>query len=275
MGARGTASILAALALTGCGVSDPAGPGGSPGPTGATGPTGSTGPAPPVLVASGRAGPWTVEIRSDRSLGTGIAAIAIHVGTASGAPAPDVTVAVEAGRPSTGMLAPVVSPPRPGIDGDHHGEVVLAEAAPADAGWSFTVGVTSPGQEPATVIFTGVPVVERRLAGTIRQAQATLVLGVRFEAGLKVGSNPVTVALHEIVPGASTASPVRDAAIHVEPFMPSMGHGSTGSVDPVVTGTPGVYAGALSFSMPGDWETTFTVSRGGSEAGRVVVAVYF
>ena len=275
MGARRAVAILAAIALAACGASEPADPGGSTGPTGATGPSGGSGPAPPVLVASGRAGPWTVELRSDRTLGTGIAAIAIHVGEAAGTHAPDVSVAFEAWRPATGMLAPVVSPPRPGTDGDHHVEVVLAEASPAEAGWSFTISVTSPGEESATVTFPGVPVVERRLAGTIRQPWATLVLGVRFDAGLKVGSNPVTVALHEILPGVSGAAPVRDATIHVEPVMPSMGHGSTGSVDPVGTGTPGVHAGALFFSMPGDWETTFTVSRGGVEAGRVVVAVYF
>lgn len=275
MGARRVVAILVAMALAACGASDPVDPGGPTGPTGPTGPSGGSGPSPPLLVASGRAGPWTVELRSDRTLGTGIAAIAIHVGTVSGTHAPDVSVALEAWRPATGMVAPVVSPPRPGADGDHHVEIVLAEASPAEAGWSFAIRVTSQGQESATVTFQGVPVVERRLAGTIRQPRATLVLGVRFDAGLKVGLNPVTVALHEILPGVSGAAPVRDATIHVEPTMPSMGHGSTGSVDPVATGTPGVQAGTLSFSMPGDWETTFTVSRGGVEAGRVVVSVYF
>jgi hypothetical protein len=42
--------------------------------------------------------------------------------------------------------------------------------------------------------------------------------------------------------------------------MPSMGHGSPGSVAPTLTATPGVYEGQLSFSMAGDWETTMTVS---------------
>jgi hypothetical protein len=54
-----------------------------------------------------------------------------------------------------------------------------------------------------------------------------------------------------------------------------MGHGASGSVAPVPTATPGEYRGSLAFSMAGDWETTFTVSRAGAVLGRPVVTVYF
>jgi hypothetical protein len=56
--------------------------------------------------------------------------------------------------------------------------------------------------------------------------------------------------------------------------MPSMGHGSPGSVDPAHTAL-GRYAGQLSFSMPGDWETTLTVSRGGAVLGAPKFATRF
>ncbi|MEY2668188.1 MAG: YtkA-like, partial [Pseudomonadota bacterium] len=85
----------------------------------------------------------------------------------------------------------------------------------------------------------------------------------------------ITVALHELAPGSALPVPIGDATLHAVPCMPSMGHGSTGTVDPVPTGTAGIYAGSLFFSMPGDWETTFTVTRGGSELGRVPVTVFF
>ncbi len=90
-----------------------------------------------------------------------------------------------------------------------------------------------------------------------------------------MGGNPITVALHEFGSGTGDAQPLGDATLHAVPYMPSMGHGSTGTVDPVPTGTPGVYSGSLFFSMAGDWETTFAVARGGAEIGRVAVTVFF
>ena len=249
------------------------GTGGRTGTGGPTGPTGPTGPAPSVLVAGGRAGPWTVEVRSDRTLGTGIASLAVHVTGEGGAVVADASLAVEARRPATGLVAPVTNGPWIGADGAYHLDLSIAEAAPAAAGWTFRVEVTRDG-ERAVATFAGIPVVDRRLAGTFTNGDTTSILAVRFEAGLRVGSNPITVTLHEVRPGAA-AVPVEGAAVHVEPYMPSMGHGSTGSVDPVPTGTPGTYAGSLFFSMAGDWDTTVTVARAGSEVGRVIVAVVF
>jgi hypothetical protein len=62
--------------------------------------------------------------------------------------------------------------------------------------------------------------------------------------------------------------------MHLEPWMPSMGHGSPGSVDPAHT-TLGRYAGQLSFSMPGEWETTVTISRGATTVGAPRFATEF
>ncbi len=75
----------------------------------------------------------------------------------------------------------------------------------------------------------------------------------------RVGLNPVVVTLHRM-DGAMIFTPVDDATFVLDPQMPSMGHGSPGSVNPTLTSTPGVYAGELSFSMAGEWETTITVS---------------
>jgi len=262
-----------ALALVACGGSTTVDPDAGAGPGGSTGPTGPTVPSPSVLVAGGRAGRWTVEVRSDRSLGTGIAALEVHVTGDGGAVVSDAVLAFEARRPSTGLVAPVTNGPRIEADGAYHLDASIAEAASVDAGWTFRVEVTRAGEQ-AVATFAGLPVADRRLAGTFTEGDKTTILAVRFESGLRVGSNPITVTLHEVRPGAA-AVPVEGATIHVEPYMPSMGHGSTGSADPVPTGTPGTYAGSLFFSMPGDWETTFTVALAGAEVGRVIVAVVF
>jgi len=271
--ARRLAAVGLALALAACGGSTTVAPDLEAGPGGSTGPTGPTAPSPSVLVAGGRAGPWTVELRSDRPLGTGIASLAVHVTGEGGAVVADASLAFEAHRPATGLVAPVTNGPRIGADGAYHLDVSIAEAASVAAGWTFRVEVTRAGEQ-AVATFAGLAVVDRRLAGTFTEGGTTSILAVRFETGLRVGSNPITVTLHEAWPGAA-AVPVADATFHVEPYMPSMGHGSTGSADPVPTGSPGTYAGSLFFSMPGDWETTITIVRAGSEVGRVIVAVAF
>lgn len=271
---RGAIAAAVGLALAGCGAgttSDPGGTGGTTGPTGSTGPTG---PAPPVLVAEGRAGPWVVQVQSDRSLGTGLVALSLRVSTPEGAPITDAGISFEARRPASGLVAPVSNGPGPGSDGAYHLDLSLAEAAAVPDGWTFRIEVTRSG-EVATATFPGIAVAERNLAGTFAHGGATIVLAVRFEAGLRMGANPIRVALHEFVPGSGNPVPIGDATLHAVPYMPSMGHGSTGSVDPAPTGTAGVYAGSLFFSMAGDWETTFAVTRGGSEIGRVAVTVVF
>jgi YtkA-like len=272
MGRHRTALTLA-LALAGCGGASAPAPAGS-GTGGVEGPTGATGPAPSVLVAEGRAGEWNVQVLSDRVLGTGLASLTVRLVSGTGLAVTDAAVTFAANRPATGMIAPVPAGPRPGEDGAYHVDVSLAEAASAADGWTFQVGSTRAGVS-AAVALPGIAVLDRRLAGTFTQGDTTILLAVRFETGLRVGSNPVTVALHQVGPAAGSADPVVDASFHVEPYMPSMGHGSSGSVDPVPTATPGVYAGSLAFSMPGDWETSFAVTRGGVEVGRVAIAVAF
>jgi hypothetical protein len=71
-----------------------------------------------------------------------------------------------------------------------------------------------------------------------------------------------------------TFVPVEGASLVLDPQMPSMGHGSPGNVNPTAT-VPGVYEGKLSFSMPGDWETTITATIGGVAIGAPKFATTF
>ena len=180
--ARRLAAVGLALALAACGGSTTVDPDVGAGPGGSTGPTGPTAPSPSVLVAGGRAGPWTVELRSDRPLGTGIASLAVHVTGEGGAVVADASLAFEARRPATGLVAPVTNGPRIGADGAYHLDVSIAEAASVAAGWTFRVEVTRAGEQ-AVATFAGLPVADRRLAGTFTDGDKTTILAVRFEAG--------------------------------------------------------------------------------------------
>jgi hypothetical protein len=271
---RGT-SALAAILLAACGVGgSPAGvaaPSGPPGPTGPTG-GGAGDPAAEVVVAAGHAGDLAVEVRSDRPLGTGLTSLQVHLRTADGAAVPDATVTLGAYRPSSGARGPLVRPPTPDTEGVHRAEMLLTEPGP---GWSLDVMVDRPGGSRSQATFPALEVVDRHLGGRFREGSTTWLLGARFEQALRAGTNPVTVGIVSSDDGGTTFAPVADATLAVEPYMPSMGHGASGSEAPVAGAVPGIYAGSVAFSMPGDWEATFTVWRGGVEAGRVTVAVWF
>jgi hypothetical protein len=137
------------------------------------------------------------------------------------------------------------------------------------------VGVARPGQPAVEARFAGLAVQERGLARSFAAGGRQHLLAARFEAGLSVGLNPVVVALAASDDGGATWAPAAGAALGVEPFMPSMGHGASGSVAPTPAGPPGRYRGEVAFSMPGDWEITFPVALGGVEVGRPAVVVWF
>jgi hypothetical protein len=269
------AAILASLLLAGC-AGDPR----PAGPLGPTGPTGATGPAwPSAWTTLGRAaaGPFTVELLTDLPLGTGLVPLAVAVLDGSGARVADAEVAISAALPAAGgaRLAPALGLPGLGPDGLHRQLLAFGEPATAAQGWEVGVSVLRPPAPRSSASFPGLAAAERHLAARFGAGPIQYLLAVRFDAPLRAGLNPVTVSLHETADQGQGWVPVSDATFAVEPFMPSMGHGATGSVDPTAFGPPGQYRGALALSMDGDWEITFTTRRGGEELGRPVVAVFF
>lgn len=270
-------AIVAALAalLAGCGASGEAAPVAAVGPTGPTGPTGGTGAvATGVVLGSGRAGAWTVELRSDRPLGTGIAALDVRVGGPGGAPVSDAAVTLTLARPSTGAVAPLLSSPAAAGTGAYLVDAVIPDACPDATGWQAVVDVERAG-ETGRATISGIGALERGLARAIETPGSRLLVAVRFPSALQAGSNPVVVSLHEALSNGPGWRPVADAVLHAVPWMPSMGHGSVGTVDPAPTPVAGAYAGSLAFSMPGEWETTFTILRSGTQVGQVAITVQF
>jgi hypothetical protein len=78
------------------------------------------------------------------------------------------------------------------------------------------------------------------------------------------GVNPIVVTLHRMQ-DMMTFPSVDDASIHIVYDMPQMTHPPSDAYPTLASPARGIYEGDLSFPMPGLWEMTATVSRGGAE----------
>jgi hypothetical protein len=238
--------------------------------------------APKTSLGTAPAGDLTVELLTDTQLETGMTPIYVKVKTATGQVVTDATVTFTPVMSMTGGMthsAPVIGAPTIGADGMYHCDVVFQMASSAMGSWSATVGVTPAGSTAVEASFPSLSVADSGRAKTFSywdpdtSVTTKYVASLNFEAAPRVGLNPVIVTLHSMET-MMTFLPVDDATITLDPQMPSMGHGSPGSVNPTLTSS-GVYAGQLSFSMAGDWETTVTVSRAGVSVGAPKFATTF
>ncbi len=79
-----------------------------------------------------------------------------------------------------------------------------------------------------------------------------------------IGQNTLVVFVFD-----ADGTPVDGAALSVDAFMPSMGHGSTEV--PVITEVGGgeYHADPLTFTMPGTWQVTVQAAAGDDDGKRV------
>ncbi|MEX0646905.1 MAG: FixH family protein [Balneolaceae bacterium] len=89
----------------------------------------------------------------------------------------------------------------------------------------------------------------------------------------EVGMNDLVVSLHKRE-SMMSFPPVTSALMNFEPWMPSMGHGSSNNVDPVHEEN-GFYHGSVNFNMTGDWELRFNVEMDGEELASPVFELEF
>ncbi len=241
---------------------------------------GSTTPPPPTglaSVATAAAGDLTVELLTDKALGTGLTPIYLKITTASGAAVTDATVTFEPlmTMPTMSHTCPVMGAPALTADGLYATAAVFQMASGAMGTWSATVGVTRPAAATKTATFANLQVADTGLARTFENGTSKFVVSLSFQQGPAVGLNPVVVTLHETTDMGMTFAPVNDATVKLDPQMPSMGHGSVGSIDPLKV-SDGRYEGKLSFSMAGTWVTTLTLSRPGIDPlGSVAITTTF
>lgn len=89
----------------------------------------------------------------------------------------------------------------------------------------------------------------------------------------EVGINDLVVSLHK--QESMTSFPaVTDATVEFEPWMPSMGHGSSNNVNPVHEES-GFYHGEVNYNMTGDWELRFDITLNGEELASPVIELEF
>jgi hypothetical protein len=142
--------------------------------------------------------------------------------------------------------------------------------------WDVKVTVQRPSAAAVDALFPNLTVADTGRAKSFISAEGAAqkyLVSLNFASPPVVGINPVVLTLQRMV-DLMTFAPVDDAAIALEPQMPSMGHGSSGSVNPAATSL-GRYSGKLSFNMPGEWETKIAVARAGQALGSVTIKTNF
>lgn len=243
---------------------------------------------PPAVTPSTRtslgkvaSGDLTVELLTDTGLSTGLTPVYCRV-TAGGALVTDATVSfLPVMAMSSGMShsAPVLGAATRDASGDYATSVVFQMASSDMDSWSGKVSITRPGQAAAEATFPKLAVVDSGRAKTFSYAApgggmtTKYVASLNFTGAPKVGLNPAIVTLHRMK-DMMTFEADADATLELDPQMPSMGHGSPGTVQPVAT-SQGRYDAQVSFSMPGTWATKLTVKRAGTALGEVTFATTF
>ena len=240
----------------------------------------------------------TVELFTDTQLETGITPVWVSVKNAAGQPVNGATVALmpmmhmdaTATMPAVEHSAPTFgcAPMTAEGEGLYHCDVVFQMMTTAMGGaWRADVTVTA-GAAPVALSLDPI-VVDPCSCATAGSsgcsavfsytdpntaASTRYVASLNFLAPIKVGLNPVAFTLHTRSADMMSFPPVENAVITLDPQMPSMGHGSPGSVNPTMTSS-GLYEGQLSFSMDGDWVTTVTVAVNGVQVGTLTFKTTF
>ncbi len=227
-----------------------------------------------VSLGTAMAGDMTVELLTDNKLETGLTPIYIKVTGADGKAVTDASVTfVPLMTMSSGMKhsAPVIGNPTIDTDNLYHGYVVFQMASSDMDVWSATVGINDSDAETNDASFSNLSVSDSGRAQVFTYTDPTTSVATNYVSSLnftgspQIGLNPIVFTLHQMQ-DMMTFLPIDDATLVLNPQMPSMGHGSPGSVNPTAT-TLGRYEGQLSFSMAGTWVTTVTISQAGITLG--------
>jgi hypothetical protein len=213
----------------------------------------------------------SVELLSDGPLHTGLTPVYVRVKGAGGAMVTDASITL---TPVMSMWAPmetqhgapVIGAPTIDADGLYRFDVVFQMGSMGTDTWSVTVGVTPVGASEEVAYFSPLTVMDTGRArsfvytdpGTL--VESHYVASLDFPTQPRVGLNPVVVTLH-VQESMTRFAPVDDASLALDPRLQPSGQASPGSVAPTLV-SPGVYAGELSFSSAGEWQTTITVTRG-------------
>jgi hypothetical protein len=229
--------------------------------------------APPTSLATATQGALTVELLSRAPLAVGQNHLFYRV-TKDGQ---HVTRASLVQRPLMHMQTmqhgcPKVDPVGPAdADGFFTGTVIFTMPSSEMETWDLGLEVTLDGDAAATTVsFPNLPVADSAAKKTLTMNGMTTIVTLAFTSGAAVvGKNEYTVSVHQPKDMMNTDFvPVTDLTIVATPEMPSMGHGSSGNVNPTHAGH-GIYTGTVNFSMGGDWVLHLDLQSGDTSLGTV------
>ncbi|MBZ4421962.1 FixH family protein [Myxococcus sp. RHSTA-1-4] len=218
-------------------------------------------------------GPVALELWSPSSLSVGLNRVFYKV-SQGGQP---VTEATLTQHPVMKMMGhqhgcPSVDPDtEASADGLFEGALVFTMPSGDAETWDLTVDVTPAGAtEKTSLTLVNLPVADKDSRRTLSVDSGAgarkLHFTLNFPKPPTTGANEFVLTAHTTGPDMMTFPPVTDLSITATPEMPSMGHGSSGNVDPIHQGQ-GFYKGQVNFSMAGDWVLRFRVARGEETLG--------
>lgn len=214
-----------------------------------------TGPQPEPL-ALAEQGAWRMELLAPAPLAVGQNRVLYRL-LRDGQP---ITQAQLTQRPlmqmtTTQHACPLQDPPeQANAEGLFEGLLVFTMPSSDEGDWTLSVDVQADGDgAPSTLDFGTVNVGDSAAKKVVSRDSQKIILTAGFTAPPQVGENELVVTAH--VARDMTMMeyvPVQDLSFVITPEMPSMGHGSSGNVDPVLS-EDGLYRGTAVFSMAGDW----------------------
>jgi hypothetical protein len=237
---------------------------------------------PMTSVASQTAGDVTVELLTATRLETGLTPIYVKVTTPDGRVVTDATVTVTPWMDMGGGMghgAPMVGNPQL-FEGEYYacGIVFTMASVPAvpatdtapevpAKNWRIDVKVQRPGAADVDASFGGLDVANAKRTIGFNVGSPTgprYVVSLNFKEAPKTGVVPVVLTVH--TKQGTGFAPVNDVTLTLEEWMPAMGHGADGTVQPVRVSDDGRYEGKVAFTMPSamdnDWSIFVDVKRG-------------
>lgn len=148
------------------------------------------------------------------------------------------------------------------------GEIVFTMPSGELGTWDVAITIARDGSEPETLTFEAVTVADSDARRDLVVGEGKYIVTLNFDETPKVGVNPFTLTVHERAGMMGGFPPITDLTVRVTPEMPTMGHGSSGNVDPIHQEN-GNYRGEVNLTMSGLWIIDFVLLREGVPLGEV------
>lgn len=140
---------------------------------------------------------------------------------------------------------------------------VLFQMPSMEGTWVLNLDINDAESNTSESFIVPISVIQPELSRVIVTSSdldnTRLIIGYVEPKTPSVGANDFTIAIYTMENMMSFV-PINNLTVEIEPEMPSMGHGSSGNINPVFTKN-GMYEGTVSFNMTGDWRIHLTLNQ--------------